>query len=83
MGRDLVRDDEDDWDDEEDELDDDDAAESTVACPHCRRQVYDDAEQCPHCGHYISEAERSSGKSLLVIVGVILCLLVVVYWLLV
>lgn len=82
MERYFAGDEEDDWDDEEDELDSDDD-QSTVTCPNCRKQVYDDAEQCPYCGHYISEAERSSGKSLLVIVGVILCLLVVVYWLLV
>jgi zinc-ribbon domain len=82
MERYLARDDEDDWDDdEEDDLDDDD--HSTITCPNCRKSVYDDVEQCPYCGHFISDEERSGGKSLLVIVGVILCLAVVVFWLLV
>jgi hypothetical protein len=73
--------DDDDWDVDATEGADD---EVTLACPACHRHVYDDAEQCPHCGHYISDDDRSGGpKPLLIIVGTILCLLVVIYWLIV
>ncbi len=49
---------EDDWsgDDEFDEpLDDDDSAE-LVACPECGTDVYEEAEQCPVCGAYITHS---------------------------
>ncbi len=37
----------------------------TIHCPVCDADIYDDAVQCPHCGHYI-EADISPwrGKSL-------------------
>jgi uncharacterized protein (DUF983 family) len=82
MERFLARDD-DDWDDADDEFDSEEDDKSTIACPNCHKQVYDDAEQCPYCGHYISDQDWSSGKPLLVVVGMILCLLVVFYWLIV
>ena len=45
------------WDDDADEdyfdasLDDDET--EIVCCPECGSDVYEDAEQCPHCGQYI------------------------------
>lgn len=35
---------------------DDGTANATIACPNCRRMIYDDAERCPHCDDYIIEA---------------------------
>ncbi len=33
-----------------------DEATETVACPNCRADVYEDAEQCPVCGEYITHS---------------------------
>ncbi len=54
-------DDEDDLQDwEYPDLDDDDGDEpETIDCPNCSADVYDDAEQCPACGHYILAAEST------------------------
>jgi len=37
-------DEEDDWDEDQD---------NTVPCKNCRRDVFEEAEQCPYCGEYI------------------------------
>ena len=78
----------DDLDDREypDEDDSDDDDPETIECPECRRQVYEDAEQCPHCGHFITpDTGVWAGKpwwwialALLGIVGLIWALVVVV-----
>jgi uncharacterized paraquat-inducible protein A len=46
-------DDEFDEDEFPDENDEDDSTE-TVSCPSCGADVYEDAEQCPYCGTYIT-----------------------------
>lgn len=40
---------------EDHEYPDDYGAEDdvTVPCPECGVEIYDDAEQCPHCGQYV------------------------------
>lgn len=43
----------DDWDDAHNEDDDDDY---TVECSECGTDVYEDAEQCPACGNYITHS---------------------------
>ncbi len=35
----------------------DDATDTTIACPNCRKMIYDDADQCPHCGEYMLETD--------------------------
>ena len=54
----------DDWDegewDDEDWLDDDDGETLTIPCPHCRADIYEDAEQCPHCGEYVERRSTST-----------------------
>lgn len=35
---------------------------SLVPCPHCRRMVDEDAEQCHHCGDYIIPHEAPLTK---------------------
>jgi hypothetical protein len=30
------------------------------ACPHCRKLVSEEAEQCPHCGEYIVHSDAPS-----------------------
>jgi hypothetical protein len=42
----------DDWDNPE--LDEaDDGTTELVACPACGEEIYEEAEQCPHCGSYV------------------------------
>ncbi len=43
-----------------DENDDDDLTE-TVPCPSCGADVYEDAEQCPYCGSYITSSTSPWG----------------------
>ncbi len=47
-----------------DEDDHDDLSE-TCPCPNCGADVYEDAEQCPVCGQYITPGGRNlwSGRS--------------------
>lgn len=39
--------------------DDDDPSSHTVECPECGESIYDDAEQCPFCGQYVTIDTRS------------------------
>ncbi len=70
----------------DDELDDDpeeDADDGTVVpCPHCGAEIFDDAEQCPVCGSWITADRRAStGKpSWFVVVGVIAAFLAILTW---
>ena len=47
---------------------DDDLAE-TIPCPQCGAEVYEEAPQCPGCGHYITpDTSPWQGRSVLWIV---------------
>jgi hypothetical protein len=53
----------DDWDDEEDDVvdyGDDDDEEPTILCPHCRAEIWEEAQQCPECGEYLSLEDRQA-----------------------
>jgi predicted nucleic acid-binding Zn ribbon protein len=53
----------DEWDDEEDDLvdyGDDDDEEATIRCPYCRAEIWEEAQQCPECGEYLSLEDRRS-----------------------
>jgi len=45
-----------DWDDDEpdDDWEDDDLEASTIPCPKCGIDIYEDAVRCPLCGEYIT-----------------------------
>ena len=77
------------WSDADDDLDDAEYPEEpdesedddpTVACPHCRRLIYDDAERCPECGKYLSREDTPWRRPWWLLLGVGLCLAVVVFW---
>jgi hypothetical protein len=82
----------DDWEDDDSEWTPDDEDENkewqeeeddddTVPCPHCNTPVYEGAEQCPHCGNYLSEEDKPREiKPLWIIVGGLLCLAIVALW---
>ena len=48
---------------------------STVACPHCRAEIYEDSVRCPRCGNYITrETMHHFRKPIWMIVGALLAL---------
>jgi hypothetical protein len=66
---------------DDDDSDEDEFGDDTIPCPHCKRDIYDSAEQCPYCGHYISDEDpASSPKPAWIIVGGLLCLAIVILW---
>jgi len=68
--------------DEEFDSGDDSADESTIPCPWCREDVYEDAVQCPACGKYLSgEDAPPVRRPLWIIVTALVCLFVVVRFL--
>ena len=58
-----------DFDDESDDVE-------TLACPACGEQIYEDAQQCPHCGDWIIPVD-ARGRSLRLIWIVAALLLIV------
>ena len=62
-------------------MDDDDNA--TIACPHCGADVYDDAEQCPACGQYLSQEDApAKTPPWWILIGVAICLVIAILWML-
>jgi zinc-ribbon domain len=79
----IVRDyDADDIDDEawDDDPDDD---ETTAPCHHCGEPIYDDAEVCPSCGRYQSREDDPTRKPWWVVLGVVVCLAMTLWWILI
>jgi predicted nucleic acid-binding Zn ribbon protein len=76
--------DDDEWPGDDSELDEGDENqddEPTIPCPYCGRAIYEDAPQCPYCQQYISEDDAPpSRKPWWVILGVLLCMLVIWFW---
>ncbi|MFO0949783.1 MAG: zinc ribbon domain-containing protein [Isosphaeraceae bacterium] len=74
-----------DWDDSDPDFDpdSDEDDDPTVPCPHCGRDIYDDSEWCPGCGRYLSREDApGGGRPWWIVVGVVLCLMVVLGWVL-
>jgi predicted nucleic acid-binding Zn ribbon protein len=46
-------------------------------CPYCRKPVYEQAEVCPHCGSFISDEDAPRHKSLWMVIGVAICILLI------
>jgi hypothetical protein len=67
--------------DDEDDFEDEGDDEPTVPCPYCRRQIHEDAQRCPYCEQYLSDEDAPPArKPWWIIVGVIVCLLLVLRW---
>ncbi len=71
--------------------DDDDAADDfddypddeipTLPCPYCGEDICEDAERCPYCENYISQEDAPPrGKPWWLVLGVIVCLGIVYWW---
>jgi hypothetical protein len=54
----------------------------TQPCPYCRHMIHESSLRCPQCGSYISEEDAPADKPWWVVVGVLVCLGMVVYWIL-
>ena len=62
--------------------DGDDDLDETVPCPHCRADVYEDAERCPRCGKYLSREDSPRRHPWWVVAGALACLAMVFWWIL-
>ena len=51
----------------------------SMPCPHCLAVIFDASERCPACGGYLSE-EVGLRKPWWVVVGVLVCLALTLYW---
>lgn len=67
-------------DDDDPEFDDDDDDDLTVSCPHCGEPVFEDAEQCPSCGNYLSKEDKPWSRPVWLVVGVVICLAITLFW---
>jgi hypothetical protein len=57
------------------------ADDSTIPCPYCGREIYEDSPRCPHCGQYISaEDAPPSRPQWWIVAGVALCLGAILVW---
>jgi hypothetical protein len=55
-------DDEEDWSEAGDDDGDDFDPSDAVPCPQCGAELYDDADHCHQCGHWLSEADLRAGS---------------------
>ena len=53
---------------------------TTFPCPHCFHTVYEDAERCSGCGRYLSIEDAPARKPWWLVIGVLVCLIVVIGW---
>jgi DNA-directed RNA polymerase subunit RPC12/RpoP len=65
----------------DDEADSEDS--STIPCPYCGQEFYEDSPRCPHCGHYITDEDAPPRRApWWIILGVVLCLCAIAVWIL-
>ena len=57
-----------------------DDAPPTVECPHCKAEVFEDAEQCPRCGNYLSREDTPVRRGGVWLIVMILALLAALIW---
>jgi hypothetical protein len=74
-----------DWEYPEPDEDENEDEAETVACPECGEPVYEDAEQCPSCGQYITHstsplAGRSTLYVAIVVLGIIAVIATLLIW---
>jgi hypothetical protein len=85
--------DEDEWDEEDSGWEGDSASadadweepssyqEDTIPCPYCHREIHHDSVCCPYCEQYLSrEDEPPARKPWWLIGGVLVCLVIVYWW---
>ena len=65
----------DDWEDSDDEEE-----TLTLPCPECGAEVYEDAEQCPQCGSYLTAGTHPFAGRSIIWIGLGLLGVVAVVW---
>jgi uncharacterized protein (DUF983 family) len=75
----------DDWEYPEPDDDEDEDVAETVPCPECGKPVYEEAEQCPYCGEYITHstsplAGRSPLYIAVIVLGIIALIATLLIW---
>lgn len=60
----------------------DQEAAAPLPCPSCLGVLVGASATCPHCGSYIADEASPARKPWWVVVGVVLCLAVTIYWIL-
>jgi predicted nucleic acid-binding Zn ribbon protein len=58
----------------------DDDGPATVPCPYCKAEVFEDSEQCPRCGKYLSREDAPQSRGGAWVIVMILALLAVAMW---
>jgi ribosomal protein L37E len=78
----IEPDEDDDWWKRGRSPDDDFDDETTIPCPHCGEDVFDNAEQCPACGMWFTADRRplTGRSSWFVVLGVVVALLAIATW---
>ena len=52
-----------------------------MECPHCHETIFDESEQCPACGKYLSaEDAPADRKPAWIVVTAVVCLIVFILW---
>ena len=60
----------------------DQQGDGLLPCPYCLAVLYEESTRCSHCGMLLSQDGISSRKPWWVILGVLICLAVSIYWIL-
>jgi hypothetical protein len=61
---------------------DGDEDDDLIPCPYCQRHIHEQSEQCPYCGKYISVEDAPLRPHPWIVIGVTVCLLMVLIWIL-
>jgi hypothetical protein len=65
----------------DDESDRENDGTDVVPCPHCGREVAEDAPRCPHCGDWITTQAGSGGRRWVWAAAAIgLVMVILLYW---
>lgn len=62
------------------DLDGDDEGAELVACPNCGGEVFEFAQQCPHCGDWIVAGAGAGRRSPLFVAIAVVVLILVLLW---
>jgi predicted nucleic acid-binding Zn ribbon protein len=62
------------------ELDAEQDGAATIPCPYCSEPVHEEAQFCPRCENFISREDAPLRKPLWIVVTVLVCLAIVLYW---
>jgi hypothetical protein len=69
--------------DDREPWEDDEEGDDTVPCPYCGKDVYEGAERCPYCAHYLSQEDAPARRQpWWIIFGALAVLAVVAMWIL-